>query len=49
MAGNVWEWVRGKILKGGNFISEKEDLMIENNITGENNDERGFRCVKECD
>jgi serine/threonine protein kinase len=29
MAGNVWEWVRGNILKGGGFFSSIEDLKIK--------------------
>ncbi len=45
MAGNVWEWVQGKVLKGGGFISEKEDLTIENRIKKGSEIKRGFRCV----
>ena len=47
MAGNVWEWVQGRILKGGSFLSGEEDLMIKNDITGSRDDTQGFRCVKE--
>jgi serine/threonine protein kinase len=47
MAGNVWEWVQGRILKGGSFLSAGEDLMIKNSIAGRSNDTQGFRCVKE--
>ncbi len=45
MAGNVWEWIQGNILKGGGFFSSKEDLKIKNFKRG-NNDKEGFRCVK---
>lgn len=47
MAGNVWEWVQGRILKGGSFLSAGEDLMIKNSIAGRSNETQGFRCVKE--
>jgi serine/threonine protein kinase len=47
MAGNVWEWVQGRILKGGSFLSAGEDLMIKNSIAGRSNDTQGFRCVKD--
>jgi formylglycine-generating enzyme required for sulfatase activity len=47
MAGNVWEWVQGRILKGGSFLSAGEDLMIKNSIAGRRNDTQGFRCVKD--
>lgn len=46
MAGNVWEWVRGNILKGGGFFSSMEDLKIKSYKPG-NNDKEGFRCVKD--
>jgi serine/threonine protein kinase len=29
MAGNVWEWVTGGILKGGGFTSDKKELEIK--------------------
>ncbi len=45
MSGNVWEWVQGNILKGGGFLSAKEDLRILSSKTG-NNDRAGFRCIK---
>ena len=45
MAGNVWEWVQGNILKGGGFLSSKENLKIQNSKTG-NDDKEGFRCIK---
>jgi len=47
MAGNVWEWVKGNILKGGSFFSSKEDLKISKNRLGRDEDEEGFRCIKE--
>lgn len=47
MAGNVWEWVQGRILKGGSFLSAGEDLMIKNSIASRSNDTQGFRCVKD--
>jgi formylglycine-generating enzyme required for sulfatase activity len=47
MAGNVWEWVQGRILKGGSFLSAGEDLMIKNSIAGRKDDTQGFRCVKD--
>jgi serine/threonine protein kinase len=47
MAGNVKEWVQGKILKGGSFFSEKEDLIIKKRMKGGINDKEGFRCVKD--
>lgn len=45
MAGNVWEWVKGKILKGGGFISEKEDITIKNRLAGKKQYKKGFRCI----
>ncbi len=47
MAGNVWEWVQGMILKGGGFFSSMEDLGIEKTVSGRENDREGFRCVKD--
>ncbi|MDQ1354602.1 MAG: eukaryotic-like serine/threonine-protein kinase, partial [Acidobacteriota bacterium] len=47
MAGNVWEWVQGMILKGGGFFSSVEDLAIEKTVSGRENDREGFRCVKD--
>ncbi|MCX6583139.1 MAG: bifunctional serine/threonine-protein kinase/formylglycine-generating enzyme family protein [Candidatus Aminicenantes bacterium] len=47
MAGNVWEWVQGIILKGGGFFSSVEDLAIDKTVSGRENDREGFRCVKD--
>jgi serine/threonine protein kinase len=47
MAGNVWEWVEGKILKGGGFFSGATALEIKKNTGGREKDKEGFRCVKE--
>jgi serine/threonine protein kinase len=47
MAGNVWEWVHGRILKGGGFFSSSDDLKIDKNRVGGNNDKEGFRCIKD--
>jgi serine/threonine protein kinase len=47
MAGNVWEWVKGKVLKGGGFFSPKEDLVIQKNSRGRENDREGFRCIRD--
>lgn len=47
MAGNVWEWVQGMILKGGGFFSSVEDLAIDKTVSGRENDREGFRCVKD--
>jgi len=47
MAGNVWEWVQGRILKGGSFISLPDQLLIINSTSGKKNDSQGFRCVKD--
>ena len=47
MAGNVWEWVQGRILKGGSFISLPEQLLIKNSASGRENETQGFRCVKD--
>lgn len=46
MAGNVWEWVQGKTLKGGGFFSTKKDLRINESVGSRENDREGFRCVK---
>lgn len=46
MAGNVWEWGRDKILKGGSFFSSGEDLKINKNRVGNDTDKEGFRCIK---
>lgn len=46
MAGNVWEWGRDKILKGGSFFSSGEDLKININRVGSDKDKEGFRCIK---
>jgi formylglycine-generating enzyme required for sulfatase activity len=45
LSGNIWEWVQGKICKGGGFMSQKQDLKI----TSSSKDEAwvGFRCVKD--
>jgi serine/threonine protein kinase len=47
MAGNVWEWVQGRILKGGGFFSDKEELIIKKSKSVETYDREGFRCVKD--
>jgi hypothetical protein len=47
MAGNVWEWVQKRILKGGCFISEKENLAIKHQVKGNKEDKTGFRCIME--
>lgn len=47
MAGNVWEWVQGMILKGGGFFSSVEDLAIDKTVSGRENDREGFRCIKD--
>lgn len=48
MAGNVWEWVWGEILKGGSYFSSKaEDLKISSTKQGESSNKEGFRCVKD--
>jgi len=46
MAGNVWEWVQGKILKGGGYLSLPDDLKINNGKQAEPLDKEGFRCMK---
>jgi iron(II)-dependent oxidoreductase len=47
MAGNVWEWVNGGILKGGGFYSDKEDLTIIKRNIGKGGIRKGFRCIKD--
>lgn len=47
MAGNAWEWVQGRILKGGGFLSGVEDIKIKNSRGGRDNDKVGFRCVRD--
>ncbi len=46
MAGNVWEWIQGRLLKGGGLISIEDDLHIKKTIEGVENDKEGFRCAK---
>lgn len=46
MAGNVWEWEQGRVLKGGGFLSTSFDLKIESTRNAEPDDKGGFRCVK---
>lgn len=45
MAGNVWEWVEGNVLKGGGIISEEKDLKIETRAKGKNGLKKGLRCI----
>ena len=45
LSGNVWEWVRGHLCKGGNFLSEEDELTITNN--SKCTTKVGFRCIKE--
>jgi serine/threonine protein kinase len=47
MAGNVCEWVQGRILKGGSFLSGKEDLKITKSLPGRDTETYGFRCVND--
>jgi serine/threonine protein kinase len=47
MAGNVSEWVEGKILKGGGFLSVKSALRISESNPGRDIDKEGFRCAKD--
>jgi hypothetical protein len=47
MAGNVWEWFKDNTFKGGSYLSEEEDLRITKNFTAKDEDEAGFRCIKE--
>jgi hypothetical protein len=46
MAGNVWEWIQGKALKGGGYLSLEDDLRIKNVKQAEPFDKEGFRCMK---
>jgi len=45
LSGNVWEWVQGRVCKGGGFLSKKEELKI----TSSSKDQPfvGFRCAKD--
>lgn len=45
MAGNVGEWVIGKTIKGGDFMSEKEDLKIIDKASYPDTMHVGLRCV----
>ncbi len=45
MAGNVWEWVDGGVLKGGGVISDMTDLKITASFKGDESRKEGFRCV----
>jgi hypothetical protein len=45
MAGNVGEWVMGKIVKGGHFLSEKEDLKIIDKAIYPYTMYVGLRCI----
>jgi hypothetical protein len=45
MIGNVSEWVKAKLNKGGGFLSEKEELKIT--IHSKDTAYVGFRCVME--
>ena len=45
LAGNVWEWVKGRICKGGGFMSEKQELRITSSSTAEK--WVGFRCARD--
>ncbi len=48
MAGNIWEWVQGRVLKGGGYLSSsEEDLRIAAPSRGGDNGRQGFRCVKD--
>jgi hypothetical protein len=47
MAGNVWEWIQGKKLKGGAFSSIKGDLKIKKMIDGKGEAKNGFRCLRQ--
>lgn len=44
LSGNAWEWVGGKICKGGGFMSKEQKLLIE--YTSTTQESAGFRCVK---
>lgn len=45
MAGNVGEWVIGKTIKGGDFMSEKDDLKIIDKASYPDTMYVGLRCV----
>jgi len=45
MTGNVGEWVTGKNIKGGDFMSEKEDLKIIDKANYPDTMYVGLRCV----
>lgn len=47
MAGNVWEWVQWRTLKGGGFLSNKENLKIKKKNVRKDRVKKGFRCIKE--
>jgi len=47
MIGNVWEWIQDRQLKGGGFISPKEDLVITKTSQANDTDKEGFRCIRE--
>ena len=46
MAGNVTEWIKGNIKKGGDFFSFNKFLEITSKITIANDNKDGFRCIK---
>ncbi len=47
MAGNVSEWVLGRLIKGGSFFSiAAEDLSIGKITPGGSQEKQGFRCIK---
>jgi serine/threonine protein kinase len=46
MAGNVEEWVQGKIFKGGGIFSKAGDLEIKKSTAGKSGTKKGFRCLK---
>jgi hypothetical protein len=46
MAGNVAEWTKEKILKGGTFVSGLKDLRIRS-VTIDKSGRSGWRCLKE--
>jgi serine/threonine protein kinase len=48
MAGNVWEWIQGKKLKGGSYFSEIGDLKIEKSISNKSASSTGFPCGFRC-
>ncbi|MCK4762902.1 MAG: protein kinase [Candidatus Aminicenantes bacterium] len=47
MAGNVQEWTKDNLLKGGSYLSSEDSLRITNDEKGEAGDIAGFRCIKE--